>query len=611
MAYLKQVWLVNRAIAWLLLLNVVLISLISTMFAKHFPDATAMWDLMYQVALLPSVWGLYAILAIVLISPLSLIPYSRWPLQVITIGLCGNLAVVVFIDSYIYDIYNYHVNWFFIEAFWADEGGEFFDVSLKTYLIFSFVAALIAVCQFFFLWLVNQKILKAKVMRYSGVALFALLLADIAFISLSHIKAFNESYTPITSISNHVPFYFPVQSRSEEMKKNTPNTKLIVSNNIEYPKNALQCTSMDNKPNIIVVVLESWRADTMNRLVSPNTYELSKNAISFSDHHSNGSVTTRGIFSLMYGVSPTYMDNFIANNGVGGPVFLQELKKEGYEFGVYPSGDIDRLKLTDTSFLPIREHVEHGEGSDTIEKDIDVLNKMTQKLESAQSSVFGFMFFNSTHYLYYYPESFSKFSPTQKPSLVDFKAGKNPEPFFNRYKNSIYFVDDLIGKLIKTLKETGKYDNTVLIVTSDHAEEFADTKPTRFGHGSNYTKFQTQVPLVIHWPGKEAKEVNYRTSSVDVMATLVDELLNCSNPVSDYSSGSNLFSDVQRGPQIIASYYNYAFVTPQGSFIQNPIGLPESRNNNDELDDSLQLSPKSAFGVLEKMKHFYGGNAAK
>ena len=69
-----------------------------------------------------------------------------------------------------------------------------------------------------------------------------------------------------------------------------------------------------------------------------------------------------------------------------------------------------------------------------------------------------------------------------------------------------------------------KYDNTILIITSDHAEEFADTSPTRFGHGSNYTKYQTQVPLVVHWPGKQAKEFKHRTASIDVAATLIDEV---------------------------------------------------------------------------------------
>ena len=612
MGYLKQVLQTNRAIAWLMILNIALISLLSIGFTKHFPEAVSFWDALYQVGLIPSVWGLYALLGLIFLLPLTFIPYSKWPLQVFVMALAGNLAVIVFIDGYIYDIYSYHINWFFIEAFLADEGGEFFDVSYKTYFLFSLVGILVAFSQFFFLWLVNKKIVVRKSWRFVGIGLMLLIVADIVFISLSHIKAFNENYSPITSLSNHVPFYFPVQSRPDHVKAAAKENSLAhqASSNLQYPKKPMQCQPMKDKPNILLVVLESWRSDTMTDSISPNTYELSKHAYNFKDHHSNGTVTTRGIFSLMYGLIPTYMDNFVANNGVGGPVLLRELKSQGYEFGVYPSGDIDRLKLTDTSFLPIRESVQHGEGKDTIEKDIDVLNKMIDKLDSAESSVFGFMFFNSTHYLYYYPEDYGKFQPTKKPSLVDFKAGKDAEPFFNRYKNSIYFVDELIGRLIQHLKDTGKIDNTILMITSDHAEEFADTKATRFGHGSNYTDYQTQVPLIVHWPGREAGEINYRTASVDIMATLVDELLDCENSISDYSSGENLFAPSERDVMVMASYYNYAFKTKAGSYIQNPIGLPESRDNQDKLSDAAKLNPKYAFKALQQMKHFYESNAS-
>ena len=384
--------------------------------------------------------------------------------------------------------------------------------------------------------------------------------------------------------------------------------KSIVNTSINYPKAPLQCNGSKN-PNIIMVVLESWRGDTFNEAVSPNTYALAQNSQWFKEHHSSGTVTTRGIFSLMYGMAPTYMDNVVANNGAGGPVLFNELQKRGYDYGIYPSGDITRIKLTDSSFSPVKEHVHHGEGRDTIEKDYDVLDKMLKKINGTDDPVFGFMFFNSTHYLYYYPDEFEKFTPTEKPSLVDFKAGKNPEPYVNRYKNSIYFIDSLIGKLEKDLKASGKWDDTILIITSDHAEEFADTSPSRFGHGSNYTRYQSHVPLVISWPGKTPKVYENRTASIDVAATIIDEAFDCENPVSDHSNGLNLFAGESNPVQIMASYYNYAFVTEEGSFIQNPIGLLESKDNEDKLNQDLKLKSKDAFNALQQMKHFYKNKA--
>ena len=616
MNYLRQVWVLNKALGWLLLLNIVFITAVSAGFSSHFPSPASFLDTSYQLGVLPAVWGLYAVVVLVLLLPFTFIPYAHWPLQVLLLSAAGNLAVIVFIDSYIYDIYSYHINWFFIETFWADEGGEFFDVSWKTYLLFSFFSLVVAAIQFFFLWLVNKRILNRN--RFKGVGwLFAsLIFINVLFVNLTHSWAYAQNYMPITSLSGHIPFYFPMHSKSiaksDVLDGMAGNDQQVDSSNINYPKSPMQCTASDNnKPNIIMVVLESWRADTMDQEVSPNTFELAQESLWFKDHHSSGSVTTRGIFSLMYGIAPTYMDNVVSHNGAGGPVLLNELKKQGYEFGIYPSGDITRIKLTDTGFLPVKSDVFHGEGADTIEKDRDVLNKMVSKLKSTDESVFGFMFFNSTHYLYYYPEEFDKFKPSKKPSLVDFKSGKDPQPYINRYKNSVYFADYLIGQLISELKAMDKYDNTILIITSDHAEEFADTSPTRFGHGSNYTKYQTQVPLVVHWPGKQAKEFKHRTASIDVAATLIDEALNCENPISDHSNGDSLFLEKSRAVQVMASYYNYAFVTEQGSFIQNPIGLLESRDNQDQLSAELKINPKAAFKALQQMKSFYSNKAAQ
>jgi membrane-anchored protein YejM (alkaline phosphatase superfamily) len=603
-----------RSVGWVLLLNVLLVTIVSLSFVGYFPDGTALLDSAYQAGLLPAVWGLYAVVGLILSAPFLMVSKLRLPLMLLIAAIGGTLAVIVFIDNYIYGIFNFHINWFFISAFFEDEGGEFFDISLKTYFLFSFVAVLVTLAELLILWVVETKLIVRKRFRFAGAVAFLLVFINVLFVNATHSWAYAQNYMPITSIGGHIPFYFPMHSRS--IKKNDAlatlaggeTEKSIVNTSIDYPKAPLVCNG-DQNPNIIMVVLESWRGDTFDETVAPNTFALAQESAWFKEHHSSGTVTTRGIFSLMYGMAPTYMDNVVANNGAGGPAIFSELKNRGYEFGIYPSGDITRIKLTDSSFSPVKEFVQHGEGKDTIEKDYDVLDKMINKVNGSESPVFGFMFFNSTHYLYYYPEEFEKFTPTEKPSLVDFKQGKNPEPYINRYKNSVYFIDSLIGQLVGSLKESGKWDNTILVITSDHAEEFADTSASRFGHGSNYTRYQSHVPLVIHWPGKGAEVFENRTASIDVTATLLDEAFSCANPVSDYSNGFNLYTGETNPVQVMASYYNYAFVTEEGSFIQNPIGLLESKNNLDKMDANLKLKPKDAFNALHQMKHFYKNKA--
>ncbi|MEH6344719.1 MAG: sulfatase-like hydrolase/transferase [Bermanella sp.] len=609
--YLKKVWFVNRSVGLMLGLNVALLTLISAGFSDHFPEVSNGLDVYYQIAILPSVWGLYAILFAILALVLSFVPMLRIPLLLLCAFVGGSLAVFVFIDNFIYDIYNYHINWFFIKAFIADEGGEFFDISYKTYFTFSFVAVLVTLTELLFLWLVLKKLAVRSKYRHFGKAFFCSVFLIVVSANLIHSWAYAKNYAPITSIGAHIPLYFPLHSRSiagNALLNNFADTageNSKMKSNIYYPKQNMVCDNNGEQLNVVMVVLESWRGDMFDAEIMPFTHQLASESQWFKEHYSSGSVTTKGIFALMYGLVPTYMENIVANNGAGGPVLLNEMIKRDYKFGVYPSGDIFRMKLADSSFLPVRKFIDHGKGKDTIEKDYDVLSKMNALVEGTEDPYYGFMFFNSSHHQYYYPDNFKKFTPAKNPSLIDFKQGKNPEPYLNHYKNSLFFIDSLIENLVSTIKAKGQWDNTILIITSDHGEEFGDTQPTRFGHGSNFTRYQTHVPFVMHWPGKEPKSFDHRTASIDVAPTILQEAFNCTNPMDEYSNGDNLFNEQSRNVQVMASYYNYAFVTKDGGFIQNPIGLVESRDNMDKSDSNVTLDPKAALSALQQMKSFY------
>jgi membrane-anchored protein YejM (alkaline phosphatase superfamily) len=97
-----------------------------------------------------------------------------------------------------------------------------------------------------------------------------------------------------------------------------------------------------------------------------------------------------------------------------------------------------------------------------------------------------------------------------------------------------------------------------VVITSDHGEEFRDQETAYWGHGSNFTKYQIGVPLVISWPGKQG-QVAYRTSHEDVSLTLVNNALNCGLDPSDISTGTNLFDKGDR-VNIIESYVNQGIV---------------------------------------------------
>src|SRR5699024_9037457 len=124
----------------------------------------------------------------------------------------------------------------------------------------------------------------------------------------------------------------------------------------------------------------------------------------------------------------------------------------------------------------------------------------------------------------------------------------DPEPFFNLYKNSVHFVDSLAGKALATMRRKGLMDDSIVIITGDHGQEFNDTGLGYWGHNSNYSRFQTQVPLIIHWPGKGQGQITYLTTHYDIGATLMKRVLGVDNAFAATSVGHDLFEAGGRLP---------------------------------------------------------------
>ena len=140
-------------------------------------------------------------------------------------------------------------------------------------------------------------------------------------------------------------------------------------------------------------------------------------------------------------------------------------------------------------------------------------------------------------------------------------------PFHNRYLNSVRYVDTLAGEAIEAARARGLLEDTVLLVTSDHGQEFNDQRLNYWGHNSNFSRFQTQVPLFIRWPGEAPSVQEHATSHFDVAPTLLHRVLGCSNPPADFSVGRDLYDASARGVLTLASYNDYAAVEPGKRYV--------------------------------------------
>ncbi len=90
----------------------------------------------------------------------------------------------------------------------------------------------------------------------------------------------------------------------------------------------------------------------------------------------------------------------------------------------------------------------------------------------------------------------------------------------SQYDGAIAYVDHCLGRLFSEMKRMGLYDNTLVIITSDHGEAFGERGV--IGHASTVYQDQIRVPLVIRYPKQRVGSVvDEVTSGVDVFPTVM------------------------------------------------------------------------------------------
>ena len=531
------------------------------LFLKDAPAAESLLPLAYQWSVV-GYYGTVLLLLAVLTAPLCVSAYTRWTWPVIGWGWLAFLGI----DLAVFNLYRFHLDWLLVDMFLNDFRGMGIPVFLLALSALLLLALLALV-----LWLFVSP--RTGTRKHLTWFLIGILLMPIGLLLNSTINIWAAHFVrnEITRYRPFLPIYYPVEldASAKTISASLPSVFPAAygkadtvsrgdSGIVHYPAAQPVCTTKDDAPSILMIVLESWQADAMNAEITPNIARFAHGATRYDQHVSSGATTVPGLFGLMYGLHPNYFYLIRSSANRYPSVFTETLHQQGYRTRVFTSSNLDGFSL-DTLFFPRirKEDFLMTQGDEVpVQRYIDTL------AAPSGDKRFDFLFLTSSHSSYSYPAAFTKFTPlpaVEGGYALDKQADNRP--YKNDYYNSLFYLDTLVGKLLAAAERAGKLDNTWVVITGDHAEEFNENGQGYWGHGSNFTRWQTQTPLIVKAPRQMLGRVESQLSlHQDVVPTLMKHALGCSSSMADYSNGADLNALPDKRGTIISSYMATAYL---------------------------------------------------
>lgn len=142
--------------------------------------------------------------------------------------------------------------------------------------------------------------------------------------------------------------------------------------------------------------------------------------------------------------------------------------------------------------------------------------------DSSGVPAFFFLWMMSTHDAGVKFEEYDRYQPS-KLNLDDLASGGyNRQTMINRYDNGVLQADSLIKQLLETLKTKGYMENSLVVITADHANALGERGD--YGHGEYLYQENIQIPLLIlDDPSIEYANLAF-AAQVDIAPTVMDRL---------------------------------------------------------------------------------------
>ncbi len=590
---------------------------------NNFPEAALFWSIQSALFAFSASFAHFFFLFLLVGFPFWLaIKFSPYKKSFAYLLLLSNilLVILVYLDTRIFELYKFHINGMVIELITGGALQDNLSFDALVWFLFLAIALLLIAVEtlasiFIFKFSETNKNTSFLALLVLGTLLCASLLSQGIYI-------WSDAKGDITIISlkRYIPWAQTVTAKRKlrelgiEVRINNEQNLSYGISTLSYPKNDLTCSPEQNY-NLLMLVVDSLRADMLSSEIMPNTWELAQKSHLYLEHSSLANSTRFGIFTLMYGLPGNYWHSMLGVQQ--GSVFVNELDKQGFQFMLHSAAPLYSPEFDRTVFAQTKQYINpapektSSHGKDSSINAAIIKNLKTFKTEDTGKPFFGFVFYDSPH-SYSYPKNFKEpFQPSwKKINYLELNNNFNPEPFLNRYKNSAAFTDSLLGEVYQQLEALDLMNNTIIVFTSDHGQEFNETKKNFWGHNGNFSSWQTQVPFLIYWPESHplhGKNIfSHQTAHIDVVPTLMTELLQCTNPIKDYALGLNLYdsSNNYDRPLLMESWSKRAIVGKDYIMVSHDAGGKEMLNRDYSPKENFNAPDKDFSAILKQMSAF-------
>lgn len=270
--------------------------------------------------------------------------------------------------------------------------------------------------------------------------------------------------------------------------------------------------------NLLFITVDTLRADELGAYgathgVSPNIDALAQTGVVFEKAISQSSWTLPAFASI---ITSTYPSTH---------------KVDNYNAGLDPSfetlgdvlSDADFFTAAVTSHVFVGPKFGMGQGISMFDDSLVAGNKQAElKVSSPEVTKRGIRWLEDASkrqrrwflWLHYFDPHF--------PYLRHDDAGETEGLTEQDYQADIAFTDRWIGQVLEALKRLGVDDDTLVVLVSDHGEEFREHKKLR--HGFTLFREVVHVPLIMRAPGVAPGRIGEAVRGIDVMPTVLDLL---------------------------------------------------------------------------------------